>query len=410
MKEEIIKKIDTILYRFSSIDSELWDIDTNIINTWELFRKYLNENFSFDSFCFESSTIERIKIIKNTNYWIFKINNINLTPSKTCHNGWSQGGIRQFLDVGKAFGFFFYDKKQIFKSKISTINNSSQFSKLLGNNFEWSQCILELIIRSLWTNSKEIKDLGFSIFYCLLGIKFDDYFKESNEKIELKKRVKRKVKESSTKDFNKQGLKYWYSNSEYGFGFAKEVRSSYKGCIEKLQEIDDEEIIDYIYNSIINNSEECLKYYIDKHYYNDTIRVIENNRRGFKFILLKNRKQLDNQFYSDLQYQGNYLEPYIGYVEAAHIYDVKEIKMAAKNNIDNKNEIISFTNNPNNGLLLDSNIHILFDKRIFEFDINGKIIYQNENEEILKRVNLINAKIKQSVLTKEMINFLKMRN
>ena len=280
------------------------------------------------------------------------------------------------------------------------------------NESWWLNKISNLILHSLISNQKHIKDLGFSIYFALLCQLVPDVFNRFHENYQMSYKVQRKKTSSS-----------WYTKSDeciqQGIKIYSE-KNTYKGLIDVILNNNNNEnlllsIIDNIYSMIINDDEKQLLNEND-----DTSKELSKLERDcrneFRNNVLHNRSIKDDQAIINTDLLDNHGIPIQSIketIEAAHIYEVKKIKedlgFNQKNNSSNDINLNQFKDdmtNAKNGLLLSSNLHKAFDRRVFNFNIDGKVIYNNEDLKKIKLLGIEQAQINPKILDSEMIKFI----
>ena len=134
-----------------------------------------------------------------------------------------------------------------------------------------------------------------------------------------------------------------------------------------------------------------------------------------RFLYKNNNSDLEGS----IENSGN--NEYIQLMEACHIYDVQYIKEDLENifykyHENNKdlfdeeyNKLKDIIQDDDNGILMNKCCHSLFDKSYVWFDNNGKLQWQKEKEELVKRSfgnHLNEIKIKSSVFNEKMKEYM----
>lgn len=434
ISNDLIDKISDIFKKFISIDSKIWNIDTNVSNTWKRFKENLYKNFEFDNFHYKNLQIVAVSHPKpepnktDNSYFLVEIDKKNVTP-RTGDNskGWSKSGVRQFLQVGSAFGIIMYSPDDDFSSGLS-FNISAKIATLLTGN-GWEHLILSSIKNSLFSHAKHINNFGLSLFFAYIIKENKDILKSIHDKLWFKwcKDKSNKKNHCTNKPFDSKDI--------LAISCGEKIYSqTYKDLVTTLlSAFNFDFVINYLYESVANDSNNnyAISDFDDKKYQDNKLRTcsdledytrkikhfnqkVDKERAKFRQILLSNREITNKEKYCDIELLE---EPFITYLDAAHIFEISSIKYEIrhflKTNLYGLEDVITkitkYASNHNNGLLLPVDVHRAFDRNTFQFDTQGNIIYQKENIEEIRNLGIEKSKIKKCVLNHEMISFLKMR-
>lgn len=427
INKEIINKINEIFLHFQNIDAKLWNMDTDVFNMWQRFAENLKYYFSNKDFIYNTCEIVQVPHPKDKNNFYYKllINKIDVTPiSRNKDKGWSYSGMRQFLQTASAFGYIMYSGDDNFKKESTLFHIPANIVFLFNDNFNWKELFIKVILHSLNSNISFLKNFGLSLFFTYIWKVDKSIFSLFSKTINFKVIMQKKNK----KHFNSCDLFCnYYAETMY--------KESYKNLVNLI--IDDislGEMIDYIHKTIKDNIDDIgfELFILDNRKNNDLYQIkpldqIESYKKKFNTYVQKlntergklrtrliSTRTIGEKRYCDLELND---EPFLDHTEAAHIYEVSSIKNELCKFLKNNpltchsvlQSLVEQASDANNGLLLPNTIHKEFDRGTFNFDINGKIIYQKENLEKMKALNIENSRIKQRVLNDEMIEFLKKR-
>lgn len=391
MNVDFITKIEVILNKLINQNKSkclnLWELDTPVFDTWERFKElYLANKL-------ESTTLEISKGSKPNRYTMV-INGINVCPRKDKKPEWSWAAIRQFLQEASAFSFIYWDGNIVCEHVLS-----NEFIAYADNEKNWNDIVIEALVRGCFSLSSNINNFVSTITFMLIA-KYDiEIFSKLQNKINIKPIMLKKDKKVFDNLDRESIDMYLQKNLPY----------SWEKLITSIDRKMFEELVDVIYFKICEDKD------IDYQYVREDISAplrtfyikLSSTRSLLRDKIIEARVK-DLKRYSDIELEN---VPFIDYVDAAHIYEVQQIKAAAKNNIDDIKEVqeyfLSDAENINNGLLLPLSVHRAFDKGLFNFDVKtGKVVYHPEDKEIIKSLEIENSYIKPEVLNDEMRRFL----
>lgn len=429
-RQELIDKINTIISKFNFNNAKLWNIGTNFYNSWIAIGEAL-QNISFtenDYFFMQQTDVK--------NRYSLTLNGSNVSPTRNKNKLSSASAIRQYLQVGSAFGFVEYVDGTIIENKDTKLPILPKLFNLKKNP---KQAILNqaiFLLQNAYDHEiKYCKDLGFSLFISLI-VRYDQsIFKElENHKFFSKQKIK-VINSNFVNLHDENGIKwirrvYGDLPSEEGFG---EPCFSYVSISEFiLNEYNFEDIINSICAKM--NRDETTFELVEKRLpekvkrdvfqiedkFND---IIQKNRGKLRRNIIANRFDLDkSETYSDISNSplnnGN-----LEFMDACHIYEIQQIKSDMLNEIKlknhNHNEWSNILNkytehayNSNNGIMLSKCSHILFDKQIVWFNTVGQLRYREECKEIVQKYfgdRLEEVRIKQNTLNETMKHYLEKR-
>ncbi len=392
MNIDFVTKVEVILNKLINQNKNkclnLWQLDTDVFNSWERFKEmYLVNKL-------ESTTLEIFKGSKD-NYFTMQINGINVCPRKDQKEEWSRGGVRQFLQTASAFSFIYWDGQVEGEHTLS-----NEFIAYVNNEKHWDDIVIEAIVRGCFSFSSNINNLVSTIMFMLVTKYNIEIFSKLHNKINIKPVMLKKGKEVFD-NLDRESIDM-YLQKEW-------LPYSWENLISSINKKMFEELIDVIYFKICEDRD------IDYQYIREDVSAslktfyikLSSTRSLLRDKIIETRVK-DLKRYSDIELKN---VPFIDYVDAAHIYEVRQIRDAAKNSIDNIKEVqeyfLSDAENINNGLLLPLSVHRAFDKGLFNFDVKtGKVVYHPEDKEIIKSLEIENSYIKPEVLNDEMRRFL----
>lgn len=396
MNNELIKKIKSILeiYEDHNFPGKLWNIDTDIFN----FLKRVSDvliNSKRDRF-------RKIKIeyIKNKDRYKLWIDELPISSSKSELLAWST--IRQYLQIFNALNYIDLNNKKINEIKNKgyyKFDLSFEFSNLLllnSNSFS-----IKILINSIKTNISFIKNMGFSIFVCLIWKKdksillHDDLNKFKFEKIKAK-----------------DGYKFLDSKIRNNY-IEKMYKETYFNLLRK---IDSKSIIEII-NLIFHYSFKYYDYFLHVsktsiNYNELNISNLFQSGRGFlRNRIIENRNLKNDKFYTDIEFLDennnwiNLMWP-IDQSEAAHIISVKDLKnweiSFNKNEEISKEKIHDKVSNYDNGLLIPEHYHKAYDKNKFFFNDKGIAIIRSQFVKEFEIMGIKKFRIKESIFNEKM--------
>lgn len=397
-------------YSFKKYKAKLWNIDTNQFSTIK--RLYQNIKIIKDD-------IVEIKIIKiinkneNDKFSMF-INNINITPTILKDKICKKSAIRQYLQFWYCLGIIEFNadfyKEDIsyiqvnanFKNTIEEIaNNNNHF--INGNDF-----IIDLIYFNFKSNLEFARNLSYSIFILSL-YKFD-------------KSIFNKIDSNYTiimKKCNKDGKKYLRLNSAEANDYLdKMIKETYKEMLSNIKQDNLLLFIDHLFNMI--EEIELKDNNIELGNILSNITKLESKFKKNVFENRKNNKLIydEKDLYSDvIEIDGEFnkipILDQFNISNACHIYERHQIKKYIKDRYyegvskDIINSISMWISDPNNCIIMNTQLHDLFDRRIFNFNIKGEMISSSENHKYLFITkNIPKIRIKSEVFNNQMKEFL----
>ncbi len=403
------------------VEARYWKIGTSIFNTFDRFLEKIKDvDISKDMYV-KYNKYNLTTQGKNNSY-ILELDNKNVTPCKV--RGYtSDAAIHQYIRMFESFSLAtridVAKNNKEFIDKSGRIKLSFNIRNLLDNSNRL-ELLIRTIVNSFYTNVQDKRDIAYSIVIeFLLNKDFDFGLLDSSNRIfKWKKaigKLNRKTdkcadllndKEKILNDINNQGSIATYKE------IINLLNQKYKSVEDFINEIYDR----YQYSLEKNND----KYFDQIQQQIKTINLksmIKNERSKFKDNIFENRKSLNlisnkNDLYCDIVDINNVdnmeWHQKFNECEACHIYNVYQIAREILNN--NKTEYLEFISNPNNGIIMPLDYHDSFDRDLWTFDSNGKMIIPIENKEyLLKNKGLKEIKIRDEILNNEMINFLNMR-
>lgn len=389
IKLDLDQKIYEILSEYKNKGAMLWKLDTNIMNSWNRFIKKFNKNFKSSNFNVSSFNIET-KVINNTEKYCFLIDNINLTPKVDKKEYWSWGALYQFLRIGKIFGFFYFDKKELPNNTNNSYVLSPKITMLFDKNFLWHNLLLDSLKETLTSNIDYYKNFGVSLFVIMIFTYNKKILIDFNEK-----NYGKFCFISGKKEINFNGVE-WETD-------AKKLCKTYKNSADILNN-KIEDIIDGLYS--------CIE--ID----GKLVHEFEKPTMRPKDTIAKKNKNIDSliNVYEELDSYGSALTKTQSEVLVKSRIGQKKFKAnlykiypkCILSDIDapellNASHIIPWIDCNNddrlscfNGFLMSPSIDKLFDWNLISFDENGFIYYSekflkkhpNNYKEILKKIGV----------------------
>lgn len=417
--------IRRLLQAYSENDCKVWHIGTDFYETWKRFHLDLRNKFGNRDFVWTKFRINCVSHLKEDNYYTFEINGKQIKPYVGNKPGWSLAGIRQFLQVGEALGVFALDHEKLGKIRTGHFLEGDltiEFMNVLNDNFikDFGATLLKVMQRALFSGVRHIRNLGYTIFLCLLQ-ENKIVFTDSDLRIE---KIANRSKNGKTRN---KYLEFGSSEYLWYIGQCYSEKKTYVGAIKSVkQKYQFTDIIESLSRALSNSD---TYFILSNETYDRSRRVIEEYflRVDNKRMLL--RKQIINQRLANKEEYCNDLENtfpekwYTKDCEAAHIFDIWRIKKEIEETVNEAKQgweekvekLIEDSYNPNNGILLLSQWHHYFDKNLFTFNSDGELIVLLESSEgdrmtpIDPMHNLSKVRIKRNILNEEMRKFLKGR-
>lgn len=427
-RQKLIDMINDIINKFNFNNAKIWNIGTNFYKSWIKIGEAI-KNISFnenDNFYVIQSNIK--------NRYSLTLNEFNISPTVKKNKLASCGAIRQYLQVGSAFGFVEYVDGTKFENKDTKLLVLPKLFNLKRNPKEaiLNQALF-LLKNSYDHEIKYCKNLGFSLFISLI-IKHD--ISLLNELENHKFFSIQKIKKLNTEFVNlhdKNGIKWLrrvYGDLPKSEGFGTSCHNYEDIAKFILDEYDFIDIIESIHKNI--NDSESNYQLIQKKLPNELKKTMLSLENKFNDIIQKNRSKLRNNIISNRFNKNNNTtfsditnsslnNGHLEFMDACHIYEIQQIKNDMLNEIHlneskNWNEVlnkyINHAYNCNNGIMLSKCCHILFDKQIVWFDTSGYLRYRKECKEIVKKYfgdQLDNIQIKQDTFNEIMKHYLEKR-
>lgn len=404
-----------------------WKMGTSLSTMIDRFYKKIKniEDLSLPMICKHEEQYSTIQ--GNNKVFNLYIGDKQVTPIMSYKKGASLAAITQYRRTLCAFNLLFI-KDKIVKERDFVLKGIkgwlSPNSKELLKKEKRIQLITKLISDSFFTNHCYCRNFSYSIIIEFLIHKNFDFsiLTKSNRLLHFKKACgplnNKNFKvldlyedlEEIKKDIKRQGT----------LGTYKEIT---KILNDKFQNV--ESFIDYIHQEYLykHNSDEYQKIYLTEKERINVMSSISIERQKFKNNIFKDRKELhlifeENDLYTDLSLiDDNSQEGLLTKFkegEAAHIWDVQSIKNKIyaniSNNFENK-ELKQNISNPKNGIIMRGDYHSSFDRNQWTFDLNGNMIYNQENENYLFNVlKLKKIKIRPEIFNEQTKKFIEMRN
>lgn len=460
----IYKKINRILEIFlddknGSNPAKSWEVGTNFYNSLKIFIKKIKENNLIKKENFIS--IRKVYLCDNSNLGkdrfqmlLNDIKSANITQTTKKNESAAKSTIRQYLQILIALRIL--PEQETIKIEDGTIIELTElvhdFIKYDEN--EILEKFIKMISEAMFSHLAFVKNLGFSLFLCLI----DEYGKQNNtnyfeyindfefvnEKNNHKLREFRPFR--TRKETTIEYIKHLKGEKTARFGSGKQTYT--KLCKEIAENYDFEDVVSSIHQGLVSNSDENdeanknIFFILDKKIKdnkaihektNSFINVIKIERAKLRKNIINNRVNatLDRssskkQYFDIANSLTNYTD--VSYMDACHIYDVeyiiKDLKKLISANVINPDDfnnktlkdkigvLINDASDFNNGLLMNKNCHQLFDKRLVWFSSDGKLNYINEEKENVEKsfgTDYDNIFIAKNVLTEKMKEYLDKR-
>lgn len=412
-------KVDKILKQYEYSKAKTWEIGTNFLKSCQLLLSKVNK-IKFDTNLRPTKINIKRRVINCDERYEMLIAGYNITPTRHKNGILSRSAIRQYLQEGSALCFWGFSEND-FKKDGFSVSLYPDFWDLVNNDKKIIDSIIRMICCS--TNSKisHERNIGYTLFLSLFD-EYDNKLLRTFSSHWLHPRTQRSFDCGNlSSDETIIFLKHVKGeDTKYGKG----KKSYIDACKLVLDNIHFDELINKMYECI-ENGYDILNFSIEKiddetklKLFQSYVNKLKNKRSKLKESIINNRVCGWNKKWSDLQNSNpNFISA--GTMEAAHIFDVWRIKAELKDAITNNdgedkiNKILYQAEDFNNGILLNSQAHKMFDKKIVWFDTNGKINYRSENIDEIKEFfgkELDNIRIKPIVLNDSMKNYLKKRS
>lgn len=461
---DIYKKINRILEKFlddknGSEPAKSWEVGTNFYNSLKIFIKKIKENNLIKKENFIS--IKKVYLCDDSNLGkdrfqmlLNDIKSANITQTTKKNKSAAKSTIRQYLQILIALGIL--PEQETIRIEDGVIIELTElvhdFIKYDEN--EILEKFIKMISEAMFSHLAFVKNLGFSLFLCLI----DEYGKQNNtnyfeyindfefvnEKNNHKLREFRPFR--TRKETTIEYIKHLKGEKTAIFGSGKQTYT--KLCKEIAQNYDFEDVVSSIHQTLVSNSGENdeanknIFFILDKKIKdnkaihkktNSFINVIKIERAKLRKNIINNRVNatLDGSCSKKLYFDiSNSITNYtdVSYMDACHIYDVeyiiKDLKKLISANVANPDDfnnetlkdkigvLINDASDFNNGLLMNKNCHQLFDKRLVWFSRDGKLNYVNEEKENVEKsfgTDYDNIFIAKNVLTEKMKEYLDKR-
>ena len=451
---DIYKKINSILEKF--LDNKN---GTNFYNSLKIFIKKIKENNLIKKENFIS--IKKVYLCDDSNLGkdrfqmlLNDIKSANITQTTKKNESAAESTIRQYLQILIALGIL--PEQETIKIEDGTIIELTElvhdFIKYDEN--EILEKFIKMISEAIFSHIAFVKNLGFSLFLCLI----DEYGKQNNtnyfEYINnfefVNKQNNPRLREfrpfRTRNETTIEYIKHLKGEKTAIFGSGKNTYTML--CKEIAENYDFEDVVSSIYQTLVSNSGENdesnknIFFILDKKIKdnkaihektNSFINVIKIERAKLRKNIINNRVNatLDSNSSKKLYFDiSNSITNYtdVSYMDACHIYDVeyiiKDLKKLISANVANPDDfnnetlkdkigvLINDASDFNNGLLMNKNCHQLFDKRLVWFSRDGKLNYINEEKENVEKsfgTDYENIFIAKNVLTEKMKEYLDKR-
>jgi len=359
----------------------VWNVDTDFIKTLERMNTNL-ENINDD--------IVNIKVFKtDQNRYEMIINNKIVTPvhlKKNIINPVAFSTMRQYLQLFLWLNIITFDefKKgnnyQVFRA---ASNFKSVIYEFVKSNESTIESVKQMIAYSIKRNVTSVRNLGYTFFLAFLNQQKIDF-----SKIEDTYKV-------VTKKMNKDGIKCFALGDKDFIDYFKHIEEA---TTKSLVSIFNKYELNEFINDLLNKMDSKNMFYSDdveeqiKRFNLESELKIERSR--LKPNIIKNRIELnliktENDIYSDvIELESELMDGLsakINELNACHIKEHKTIKneLSDKARYEELIHIMKETSDPYNGILMDLRYHKYFDRYLFNFDINGEMIWSKKDEKYL---------------------------
>lgn len=462
---DIYKKINRILEIFlddknGSKPAKSWEVGTNFYNSLKIFIKKIKENYLIKKENFIS--IRKVYLCDDNNLGkdrfqmlLNDTKSANITQTTKKNESAAKSTIRQYLQVLAALGII-PEQEAIKKIEDGT---TIELTELVHDFIKYDENeilekFIKMISEAIFSHIAFVKNLGFSLFLCLI----DEYGKQNNtnyfEYINnfefVNKQNNPKLREfrpfRTRNETTIEYIKHLKGEKTAIFGSGKNTYTML--CKEIAENYDFEDVVSSIHQGLVSNSDENdeanknIFFILDKKIKhnkaihektNSFINVIKIERAKLRKNIINNRVNatLDSNSSKKLYFDiSNSITNYtdVSYMDACHIYDVeyiiKDLKKLISANVANPDDfnnetlkdkigvLINDASDFNNGLLMNKNCHQLFDKRLVWFSRDGKLNYVNEEKENVEKsfgTDYDNIFIAKNVLTEKMKEYLDKR-
>lgn len=462
---DIYKKINRILEIFlddknGSKPAKSWEVGTNFYNSLKIFIKKIKENNLIKKENFIS--IRKVYLCDDNNLGkdrfqmlLNDTKSANITQTTKKNESAAKSTIRQYLQVLAALGII-PEQEAIKKIEDGT---TIELTELVHDFIKYDENeilekFIKMISEAIFSHIAFVKNLGFSLFLCLI----DEYGKQNNtnyfEYINnfefVNKQNNPKLREfrpfRTRNETTIEYIKHLKGEKTAIFGSGKQTYTML--CKEIAENYDFEDVVSSIHQGLVSNSDENdeanknIFFILDKKIKhnkavhektNSFINVIKIERAKLRKNIINNRVNatLDSNSSKKLYFDiSNSITNYtdVSYMDACHIYDVeyiiKDLKKLISANVANPDDfnnetlkdkigvLINDASDFNNGLLMNKNCHQLFDKRLVWFSRDGKLNYVNEEKENVEKsfgTDYDNIFIAKNVLTEKMKEYLDKR-
>lgn len=462
---DIYKKINRILEIFlddknGSKPAKSWEVGTNFYNSLKIFIKKIKENNLIKKENFIS--IRKVYLCDDNNLGkdrfqmlLNDTKSANITQTTKKNESAAKSTIRQYLQVLAALGII-PEQEAIKKIEDGTTIELTElvYDFIKYDENEILEKFIKMISEAMFSHIAFVKNLGFSLFLCLIdeyGKQNEtNYFEYINNFEFINKQNNHRLREfrpfRTRNETTIEYIKHLKGEKTARFGSGKHTYTML--CKEIAENYDFEDVVDSIYQTLDSNNGENdevnknIFFILDKKIKdnkvihektNSFIDVIKIERAKLRKNIINNRvnatldRSNPKKLYFDITNSiTNYTD--ISYMDACHIYDVeyiiKDLKKLISANVANPDDfnnetlkvkidvLINDASDFNNGLLMNKTCHQLFDKRLVWFSRDGKLNYINEEKENVEKsfgTGYENIFIAKNVLTEKMKEYLDKR-
>ncbi len=438
-KPSLESKINEILRKFLANNAKTWEIGTNFFRSLSLFID------SIKDLGLDDANFVTIKKVADNRYQILFNGQKAITPTSKKNKVAAKSTIRQYLQIWNVLGIIKSAKAGIEDGeRIELTGKIREFQKYGRSDFVKE--FVAFVYRSIYATDPFMVNLGFSLFLCLIDEHDGDLFGRLENFSIDPKTIQRKWEKHYPLRLNgeacKQFIKHIKGENTEKFGPGKQTYAELSREILKTYGFED--IVNAIYGDILetNRDEKISEFALNivslvdesvkrnRDIYDKSqiiIEQIQNERTKLRPNIISKRVANQDENYFDLE-NSELNHANVKYMDACHIYDIKYIikdfillvQTRIKDFDDFENNEIRLeierlklnASDHNNGILLHKTCHYMFDERLVWFDEDGKLNFNFEDEEHVRKFfgnGYKNVVIKSKTLTPEMRKYLSKR-
>lgn len=430
---KIIEKIQTILDSYKNNKAKTWEIGTDFYKTWIRLSNNLKK-IKFNASKNKINSLSKILITSSINKknekgrFKISIGGYEITPSSS-KKAIAEGALRQYLQEGSAMSLINYSARSKINDNVTFELNPMIWDLTKNTEDNLNQILLRTLTSSIYSDVSYVVNLGYSLFLSLIDEEDATLFTKIKNHI-IKPRTVNKSNKNfvnyEISDARSQEFINHVKGDKLNKSFGRGKSTYVTATKELLNAYKFEDIVDYMYNYITNDSNDN-NFIKTKEEINDIelsrelkqkIQQIQNNRSFLKPNIISHRVFDKNKVWSDLDNSDLNLDLPMTLI-GCHIYDVNHIisdfrvDVKINKNFNNFEYYLHQVSDPNNGILLNDNAHRLFDNQKVWFDLEGKLCFRLESKKTVENAfgnNLYNVRIKQSIFNEKMKNYIFKKN